>query len=173
MVPDNFTLEQLHYILQVAMGWQDCHMHEFEIDGQLYGTPDPFTGPFGGPKPLSARTTRLSAVFGEVGAKALYNYDFGDGWEHAVVLEKKLEPEPGHAYPACTGGKLHGPPEDCGGVPGFYNLLDTLSDPSHRDHEEMREWVGGEFNPEAFSVEEVNRGLEFLRRPARTSARKK
>ena len=79
-------------------------------------------------------------------------------------MEKMLPPEPGVSYPVCVGGKLQGPPEDCGGVPGYYNLLEALRDPNHDEHEELLGWVGGEFDPEAFSVEDVNRRLAPLQR---------
>ncbi len=110
------------------------------------------------------RTTRLFSVLGRVGAKAVYTYDFGDSWEHAITVEKVLPPEPGRAYPVCTDGKRHGPPEDCGGIPGFYNLLEAVADPAHDQHEELRDWLGGGFDPEVFSVEEVNRRLAPLQR---------
>ena len=77
---------------------------------------------------------------------------------------KVLSPEAGHAYPACVEGKRHGPPEDCGGVPGFYNLLEAIGDPEHGQHEQMRDWLGDDFDPEAFSVDEVNRRLAPLHR---------
>src|SRR5664280_2632503 len=91
-------------------------------------------------------------------------YDFGDSWEHGIAIEKVLTPEPGLAYPVCMGGKRHGPPEDCGGVPGYYHLLEALSDPDHERHEELREWMGDDFDPEAFSVDDVNRRLAPLQR---------
>jgi hypothetical protein len=103
-------------------------------------------------------------VLGRVGAKVTYTYDFGDGWEHGIVLEKRLSADPNTAYPVCTAGQLAGPPEDCGGVPGFYNLLEAIGDPSHDQHGELREWVGDDFDPKAFSIEDVNRRLAFWHR---------
>jgi hypothetical protein len=94
----------------------------------------------------------------------VYTYDFGDRWEQAITVEKMLLPEPGLAYPVCTEGKRHGPPQDCGGIPGFYTLLEAVADPAHDQHEELRDWLGGGFDPEAFSVEEVNRRLRPLQR---------
>ena len=79
------------------------------------------------------------------------------GWEHKIVVEKRLAPEPGHAYPGCLAGERHAPPEDCGGIPGFYNLLEAMGDPEHEQHEELLDWLGDGFDPEAFSVEEVKR----------------
>jgi hypothetical protein len=164
LVPAALTLEQLHDVLQLAMGWEDCHMHEFRIGQQRFGKPDPMEQAFGGPRTASERTARLVTALGRVGAKAVYTYDFGDSWEHQIVVEKRLVPEPGHAYPACLAGERHGPPEDCGGLPGFYNLLDAISDPAHEEHEELLDWLGDGFDPEAFSVDEVNRRLAPLQR---------
>jgi hypothetical protein len=173
LVPADLTLEQLHDILQLAMGWEDCHMHEFRIGQQRFG-PDPMEQAIGGPRTASERIARLFSVLGRVGAKAVYTYDFGDSWEHQVAVEKRLAPEPGRAYPACLAGERHGPPEDCGGLPGFYNLLEAISDPQHEQHEELLHWLGDGFDPEAFSVEEVNRRLTPLQRcRAKTAAGKK
>ncbi len=110
------------------------------------------------------RTVRLFSVLGKVGAKAVYTYDFGDGWEHSIAIEKVLRPTPGLAYPVCTGGKCHGPPKDCGGIPGYYNLLEAIRNPDHEEREEMLEWMGGDFDPEAFSINDVNRRLAPLQR---------
>jgi len=103
-------------------------------------------------------------VLGRVGGKALYAYDMGDGWEHSIVLEGRLPMDPGTAYPVCTGGAGACPPEDCGGIPGFYELVDILADPKHERHEEMLEWVGEDYDPNAFSIEEVNDRLAPIRR---------
>jgi hypothetical protein len=164
LVPADLTLEELHGVLQLAMGWEDCHMHDFRIGQKRFGTPDPDEGLMGLPSTASERTARLFSVLGKVGATAVYTYDFGDGWEHGIAVEKVLPPEVGHAYPICVNGKRHGPPEDCGGVPGFYNLLEAIGDPEHDQHEEMRDWLGDDFDPEAFSVDEVNRRLAPLHR---------
>jgi hypothetical protein len=164
MVPADLTLEQLHHILQLAMGWEDCHMHEFRIGQQRFGTPDPMEKALGRSHTASERTARLFSVLGRAGVKAVYTYDFGDSWEHQIVVEKRLAPEPGRAYPACLAGERHGPPEDCGGIPGFYNLLEAISDPEHEQHQELLDWLGGDFDPGAFSVDEVNRRLASLQR---------
>ena len=163
-VPANLTLETLHDVLQLAMGWEDCHMHDFRIGQQRFGTPDPMEREFGGPRTASERTARLFQVLGRAGIKAVYTYDFGDSWEHKIVVEKRLAPEPGRAYPTCLAGERHGPPEDCGGIPGFYNLLEAISDSGHEQHEELPEWLGDGFDPEAFSVDEVNRRLAPIQR---------
>jgi len=164
LVPVGLTLEQLHDVLQSAMGWEDCHLHDFRIGQKRFGKPDPNDRLMGLPATGNERTVRLFTVLGKVGAKAVYTYDFGDSWEHAIVVEKVLPPEPELPYPVCVGGKLHGLPEDCGGIPGYYNLLEAIRDPAHDQHEEMLEWVGGDFDPEAFSVDDVNQRLAPLQR---------
>ena len=120
----------------------------------------------------------LSSVLARVGAKTIYTYDLGDTWEHSVALEKRLSADSNTAYPVCTGGQLACPPEDCGGVGGFYDLLDAISNPNHDQHKELRDWVGDDFDPKAFSVDDVNRKLASFhrrkymgsRRTTRTSA---
>ena len=88
-----------------------------------------------------------------------YEYDFGDSWQHEIVLEKTLESEPDVAYPRCIDGARACPPEDVGGIWGYAEFLEAISDPNHENHDEMVEWVGGEFDPEKFSVDEVNKEL--------------
>ena len=109
-------------------------------------------------------------MLGRARAKAVYTYDFGDSWDHEIVVEKCLVPEPGRAYPACLGGEKHGPPEDCGGLPGFYNLLEAVGDSEHEQHEELLEWLGDDFDPEAFSVDDVNQRLAPLQRRRKKAA---
>ncbi len=116
------------------------------------------------------RKVRLSSVLSRIRAKAIYTYDFGDGWEHAIVLEKVLPADPNATYPVCTDGELACPPEDCGGIPGFYDLQDAINDPNHEQHEELRDWVGGDYDPQAFSIKIVNRLLAPLRRTAKKAA---
>ncbi|HEY1219573.1 MAG TPA: plasmid pRiA4b ORF-3 family protein [Bryobacteraceae bacterium] len=159
LVPAALTLAQLHDVLQAAMGWQDCHMHEFCVGRRHFGKPNPEDRLMGMPPVENERTVRLSSVLGRVGAKAIYTYDMGDSWEHGIVLEKRLSADPHTTYPACTGGQLACPPEDCGGIGGFYDLLDALGDPTHEQHEELQDWVGDDYDPDAFSIDDVNRML--------------
>jgi len=173
LVPSELTLEQLHAVLQAAMGWEDSHLHEFRIGSQRFGKPDPSERFLGRSVTASERTTQF-AVLGKVGAKAIYTYDFGDAWQHEIVVEKVLAPEPEQTYPACIDGQRQGPPEDCGGIPGFYHLLEAIRDPQHKDHKELREWLGRDFDPDAFSVDVVNRRLLYLqRRRSKTASKTK
>ena len=157
-VPVDIKLGKLHDVIQTAMGWTNSHMHAFVAGGTVYGTPDPEFG--GGTK--SERSVRLDGVVDE-GGKLRYEYDFGDGWEHEIKVEKAFDADPATHYPRCTAGKRACPPDDCGGPFGYEELLRAIQDPSHPEHEEMLDWIGGEFDPEAFDVAEVNRGLWRVR----------
>lgn len=168
LVPADLTLAQLHVALQAAMGWEDSHLHEFRIGQRRFGVPDPDDRLMGMPQVSSERAVRLSTVLGRIGAKAVYTYDFGDDWEHAIVLEKRLPADAHLRYPLCIAGKRACPPEDCGGIGGFYSLLDAIRDPNHDQHEEMRDWLGADFDPIAFSLDDINRRLTpFQRRPGK------
>jgi hypothetical protein len=158
-VPSELPLLGLHHILQAAMGWYDCHLHQFEAGGVLYGPPDPEFGL----ERRSERTTRLRDILRRPKDRMDYEYDFGDGWDHEVVLEKILGVEEGRRYPVCTGGRRATPPEDCGGIGGFYHLLEILGDSSHPEHAETKEWLGREFDAAAFDMEGVNEALHSLR----------
>ena len=171
LVSSGMNLAQLHDVIQLAMGWYDSHLHEFTIEGERFGPPDPFGGDMGEPPPLSEKATKLSAVLGWKGAKGRYTYDFGDGWEHQIVVEKILPPDPEVECPVCTAGKLRCPPEDCGGLHGYYNLLEAIADPGNEEHDHLLEWLGGPFDPEEFSIEETNTRLARLRKK-KTASRK-
>jgi hypothetical protein len=121
----------------------------------VYGVPDP---DFPDDETVNERNVRFDQITGE-GGKLIYEYDFGDSWEHELKIEKVLPADPTVHYPRCTGGARACPPEDCGGPPGYERLLDVLRDPKHEEHEEMREWIGGDFDSEAFDMETINRGL--------------
>ena len=158
-VPADVTLAKLHHILQVSMGWTNSHLHQFRVGEQSYGVPHPDDFE----DMIDERKVKLSKVAPKEKSKLVYEYDFGDDWRHAILVEKVLDPEPGVHYPRCVKGKRNGPPEDCGGVWGYSGLLETLADPRSPDHAEMLEWVGGAFDPEAFDLEELNAELKRIR----------
>jgi Plasmid pRiA4b ORF-3-like protein len=163
-VPPQVTLAQLHDVLQIVMGWQDGHMHEFSVGQRRFGRPDPQDRLMGLPSVENERSVRLSSLLSRIGSKAIYTYDFGDSWEHSIVLEKKLPGDPNATYPVCTDGQLACPPDDCGGIPGFYDLVEVLNDPNHERHQEMLDWVGDDFDPQAFFIAQINRMLAGLSR---------
>ena len=154
-VPSDVTLAKLHRILQVAMGWEDGHLHRFRVGAASYGD----RGLLGDVVDRSERTARLDQVASSEQSTLWYEYDFGDGWEHVIVVEAVLAPEPGVRYPICVAGKRACPPEDCGGPWGYGELLEAIGAPTHPAHTELVTWLGGSFDPEAFDVADVNRRL--------------
>ncbi|MDQ2744515.1 MAG: plasmid pRiA4b ORF-3 family protein [Chloroflexota bacterium] len=129
------------------MGWHGDHLHAFDIDGRQYGergTVDDVAD--------EDRLILMGLVKSRI-TRFIYRYDFGDDWEHAVIIEKIQSPIEGKSYPACVGGKRNCPPEDCGGIWGYENLLKIIADPTHPEHAEQIEWLGREFDPKEFSAE--------------------
>jgi hypothetical protein len=153
-VRSDVALYELHTILQFVMGWRDGHMHQFVAKSKVFGKVDPEF-----PESENERNVLLSQVLRKPKDSIVYKYDFGDGWEHSIVLERVLEAEPGGKYPYVVDGKRACPPEDCGGTRGYEHLLNVLSNPRNPEHAEMVEWVGGSFNPEAFDRDEINHGF--------------
>jgi hypothetical protein len=152
LVGSSISLRKLHDILQVALGWTDSHLHLFEVRGQTYGVPDPV---FASDTLSEAKVTLDQVLLREKDAM-FYDYDFGDGWRHKIVLEKIVERGAEERIPSCIGGARACPPEDCGGIWGYANLLKAIVDSSHPEHEEMLEWIGEDFDPSYFDPEEIN-----------------
>ena len=158
-VPGSLTLAQLHDALQIIMGWTDSHLHRFIINGQEFGRPD-YEERFEDDTPLrDERRVRLARLFPMVPAAFLYEYDYGDGWQHVIVVESFLSASPGVHYPLCVEGERACPPEDVGGAYGYEELLAVLADPEHEEYDAMRMWAGENYNPEAFDVEAINQRL--------------
>ncbi len=148
------SLGELHEVIQIAMGWQNSHMHQFVVNGKHFGQ-----AMLDDLDIEDEADIRLSQIFkGKKKPRIVYEYDFGDSWQHEIVLEKSLEPEM-IKYPRCVEGARACPPEDVGGIWGYAEFLEAISDPSHEDHADMVVWIGGKFDPEKFSVDEVNREL--------------
>ena len=167
-VPSTYTFWDLHVAIQDAMGWQDYHLHEFQmkdLSGQklFVGIPseeDDFIGDFMEPrKVLPGWKHKVSKFISITNPTFKYIYDFGDDWYHTIKLEKVLPAEEGVTYPRCIGGKRNSPPEDCGGPPGYENMLEVLADPEDTEYESTREWVDsmkdGSFDPEKFKASDV------------------
>ncbi len=160
-VPSALTLTQFHDVLQAAMGWENCHLHEFRFGGRAFGPSWPDEGMDS--NTLDERNVRLLDVLGSGQTKGSYLYDFGDNWEHEITVEKILQADADLLTAECADGEQHAPPEDSGGIGGFYDFLAAIRDLHHPRHKEMLRWVGRSFSPEGFSVDEVNRTLGALR----------
>lgn len=160
-VPGTYSFWNLHVAIQDAMGWWDYHLHEFELNDPLSGKKtrigmlDDDIELFDDEEVLPEEACMISDWFSPQSNEARYLYDFGDGWEHEVVLERILPREKVVEYPVCTGGERAGPPEDCGGVGGYAELLEAVRDVKHEEHDRLIEWLGGKFDPERFNPAEV------------------
>lgn len=142
--PLAIRLDRLHLTIQAAMGWTNSHLYEIRAGDVGWGVPDPDWG--GGP--LDARKARLVDVLEDVGVKTLrYLYDFADGWEHTIKIERLINPEPGAVYPRLIEASGRCPPEDVGGPWGYAELLEAINDPTHERHAELREWITADFDP--------------------------
>jgi hypothetical protein len=161
LVRSDITLGDLHPIIQAAFGWWDYHLHQFIVGRIYYGEPHPDY--FDYVDMHDEQDVTLGQIAAGEGFKFRYEYDFGDSWLHQVLVEKVLPLEPGQDYPVCIKGRRACPPEDVGGISGYYGFLEAIQDPDHEEHDSYLEWVGGEFDPEAFDLEEVNQALDALR----------
>ncbi|GBE40931.1 plasmid pRiA4b ORF-3-like protein [bacterium BMS3Bbin09] len=158
-VEDTCTFWDLHVAIQDSMGWTDSHLHHFEILNpesdrkEEIGIPDEdeISG-----KILAGWKKKIADYFTENNDLAEYIYDYGDDWEHVVKLEKILEHAEGAMYPVCIDGERTCPPEDCGGIWGYEEFLEAIIDPAHERHEELLEWVGGDFDPEHFEIKDIH-----------------
>ena len=167
-VPTSITLQVLHDIIQAAMGWDDCHLWEFMIDKQRYGLPmdeDWGTAPR---KPASK--VRLSEVLRPRKTTIDYIYDFGDSWEHRLTVSRIRAGDADITYPRYVGGERNAPPEDCGGTPGFYDMLDALSDPQHPNHADIKEWAE-DYDPDAVDETAIRTALDRIAQRRKTRKR--
>ncbi len=159
-VPSDLKLSRLHECVQQAFGWYGCHLWVFSTPGGEFGDPDP--------EHRGASARSLRDVAPAAGDRIRYTYDFGDDWEHEITVEEVKPAETGLAYPRCTAGRKACPPEDCGGICGYQELLEILADPGHPEHAQRLEWLGlgsaAEFDPAAFDLDEANRALKGLAR---------
>jgi hypothetical protein len=153
--PAELTLGQIHQVLQIAFGWQDSHLHDFVVHDIRFGMVDVEDEYFS----VDEQAAPLGAV-ANTGSTFVYRYDFGDDWEHEVKVEGVIER--GQDAILCTGGARACPPEDCGGAPGYAQLLKILADPKHEEHADSKRWVGRGYDPEKFDVAAVNKRLTML-----------
>ncbi len=161
LVPQNATLAKLHAILCGAMGWQGDHLHEYVVGRLRYGIPDidwPGIEPV-----VNERRVRLKTLV-EAGTRGFtYLYDFGDFWEHSIVIEDLAPPATDDALIRCIAGENACPPEDVGGPAGYSEFLAALNDAKHREHAHVLRWVGRSFDHAAFDVAEVNERLAAIK----------
>jgi hypothetical protein len=149
-------LDQLHEILQAALGWENHHLHVFSFGDEEFGIPDRELG-FS-----DERQVTLGELI-DLGARFRYTYDFGDDWEHEIVVDDLLDADPDTHYPVPVAAKGACPPEDCGGSWGYANLKEILADPNHDEHQDMLEWLSldnaSEFDAAAVTTEDIDHEL--------------
>lgn len=160
-VRSDITLGHLHWVIQFAMGWTNSHLHSFSIQGVDYSMSMPDLG-LDELDMRDEQSVMLSKVMTGEKVKFFYLYDFGDSWEHEVVVEKVLTAESDTSYPVCIKAKRACPPEDCGGTWGYQTLLKAIKDPKHPEHAFRREWVGSSFDPEDAELDEINTLLKTI-----------
>jgi hypothetical protein len=173
-VPFNIRLDRLHDVLQAAMGWTNSHLYEIRAGGVGWGLTDA-DWPDG---PLDARKARLHKIVEDTGAKTLhYLYDFGDGWEHTIKIERLADPMLGEFYPRLLQATGRCPPEDVGGPPGYAEVLEAISDPRHERHAECKEWMPEDFDPNVVDADSIAESLmnlakQWSRKPSKRSKTK-
>ncbi len=159
-VPAEITLRNLHKVIQKVMAWENYHLYQF-VKGQTSYAPQ--SNEFSFSHGLSDKSVPLSDLLVKARQKLVYEYDFGDGWLHEIILQKVLPADAGTRYPVCIEGKFAAPPEDSGGPPGYCELLESLDDPAHAGHEDARSWLGEDYDPEFFNLEEINARLRRIK----------
>ena len=160
-VPTTIRLDRLHLVFQAAVGWTNSHLYEIRARDVGWGMVDPDWGD----GPLDASKSRLIDMIEDTDVKTFkYLYDFGDGWEHTVKIERVIDAVPGMPYPILIDGAGACPPEDVGGPWGYGDFIDAINDPNHERHAEMTEWIGGTFNPRAFNIDDHAKAVDALAR---------
>ena len=158
LVPADINLGELHKVVQEAMGWTNSHLHEFVINGESYSDPE-----FEVERSRDELQYGLSTVAPATGVEFDYLYDFGDGWEHKIVVEQIVETDKRYpGQPMCLAGARACPPEDCGGPFGYQDFLAAITNKRDKRHKEMRDWIGGDFDAEHFDAGEINDSLKEL-----------
>lgn len=174
LVPSDIDLHSLHFVLFTTMGWQGYHVHQYKIGDSYFGVPHEDDEDFGF-SVMDDSLYVLEEIAPVLKFKFKYEYDMGDGWEHKITLEKIMPGEPTQKYPLCIDGENACPPEDCGGIPGFYNFVEAMEHPKHPEHAAMKEWSGGSFDPKKFELDAVNKRLQkvFRQQPKKRKTHQK
>ena len=157
LIPSAYPLDRVHRVIQATMGWQDYHLHAFRIGDETYAAPDP--------DDEMGYLDETKFRFGDLVAgvdRIDYEYDFGDGWEHALVVEARAVAQDGAVYPACVAGEGACPPEDCGGSPGFAEFKAALAGPPSTERDELLEWAGGDYDPGRFDLSAANSAVSAV-----------
>ncbi len=161
LVSPDLLLTDFHKIIQTAMGWTNTHLHQFIKNRKYYAKKLEDDYFWDESDNVDYSKLRISDLLKKEKDKVIYEYDFGDGWEHDIILEKILPEEENVITPICIKGKNNCPPEDCGGVWGYVNMLEILENPDHQEYKELIEWLGGKFDPTYFDIDDINEALKL------------
>lgn len=164
IVPADITFYKLHHVIQLAMGWKNAHLFEFNMEGYRIGEIYENLEEQDESHIINAKETKLLSLIDREGEDFKYEYDFGDGWIHSIIVENYESIESTQQLPFCLSGALKCPPEDCGGIPGFYDFLSVMSDKRHPEHRDTKLWAGGKFDPAEFDVVKINKQLKNIDR---------
>jgi hypothetical protein len=157
-VPTSITLEVLNQVVQAAMSWDNSHLWEFSNGGRRYSPPSPWGDSWSMEPPRQSVNIRLRDLLGPRRTTIGYTYDFVDCWEHRLILTRIRPGEPDVGYPRYVAGECNAPPEDCGGIPGFYAALDAVADPADPEHDHWTEWLG-DYDPKRIDELSVKTAL--------------
>jgi hypothetical protein len=164
LIPGEMSFADLHYAIQTAMGWYNCHLHQFVVgrNGRLISIPygDDLVDMDEMDDVEDGHEIKIKSLLNAPKDKVIYEYDFGDGWEHLVEVKKVHDAEPGKTYPQAIAGAMACPPEDCGGIWGYKDMLEKLQEKGTAEYEELVEWLGSDFDPTEFDLEQIN--MRFL-----------
>jgi hypothetical protein len=163
LAPANMKLNRLHNVFQRVMPWTDSHLHQFVVGETVYGVPDREYEDDLGPRTLNEKRYTLADIAPEPKSVFIYEYDFGDGWEHIVIVEDVLPPDPNFKRVVCLAGENACPPEDCGGIHGYYEMLKILANPKNEEHKSMKEWLGVEWDAKRFDLDQTNAALKRIK----------
>ena len=159
LIPSDLLLSDFHMIIQITMGWTNSHLHQFIKNRTFYTQRLPEDDLWDERDNVDYKKMKISDLLKKDKDKIVYEYDFGDSWEHNIILEKILPIDNNLKYPICLTGKMNCPPEDCGGVWGYSDMLEVFKDPEHEEYESYIEWLGEEFDPEFFDNNEINKSF--------------
>lgn len=165
------NLKALHQVIQAAMGWLDYHLWEFTAGEHRYGIPDPDAAAYGRPVENGA-TTRLAAILARGATEFGYVYDFGDNWEHRIIVEDIKPAEAGASYPRFLGGERRCPPEDCGGPPGYFEFIENIASKRSKKAKDALEWYGRPYNPDDIDEQKIKITLGRIANSYRTGRSK-
>lgn len=155
LINSDLLLSDFHSVIQSAMGWTNSHLHQFIKNKTYYSVRMKDDEWWDDMNNVDYKKMKVSDLLKYEKDKIVYEYDFGDSWHHNIILEKILPPDAKMKLPICLAGKMNCPPEDCGGVWGYADMLEIIKDPSHEEYEDYIEWLGEDFDPEYFDKDDV------------------